>query len=500
MLVLNLDRKSSEPLFKQVFTQLKVLMDTAVLKPGFRMPSTRLLSEKLGVNRSTIYKAYQELWALGYTESRPGSYSYVRKRKPSVTRPKEVKKNTGDVFTTEAADKVYQFFRRTRGQILHGKKDGLINMSEFLPDPRLLPVEEFRKSLNTVLKEQGAKLLKYSKIGGYMPLRKYIANRMQQHGMQVSPGEILITGGTQTSIDLLTKLLAAPGSRVLTEMPTYHAIFPLLTFYNAEIAGIPMDENGMDIGVLETELKKERPAYIYTIPNFHNPTGITLSHSRREQMLTLCEKYRVPLLEDAFEEEMKYFGKVPQSVKSMDTGQLVVYLGTFSKVLFPGIRIGWIAASREFIKRLAALKKYSDLSTNLPIQAALADFCQSGYYDLHLKRIHRIYRKRLQTVQKAVKTHLDIKGVTVSEPGGGYLMWVRLENLTVPEDELYRRLRELGVAVSPGSLYYNDHRPHSCFRVSISTLNEEEIETGFARIGQVLKKIASDDRGPRHAG
>ena len=254
------------------------------------------------------------------------------------------------------------------------------------------------------MKEQGSNILKYPPARGYKPLLEFIANRMQIHGISVSPDELLITNGAQNAIDLVMKLLAKPGRPVLVESPTYHTVLPLLEYYNAVPTGIPMTENGPDLEVLKRKLETSRPSFFYTIPNFHNPTGITSSQTNREELLTLCEHHGVPLVEDAFEEEMKYFGKVPLSIKSMDTQQIVIYLGTFSKVLFPGIRVGWIAADRECIRRLIAIKKYSDLASNLLVQAALHEFCGTGYYELHLKRIHRIYRKRLQTTLKALRT------------------------------------------------------------------------------------------------
>lgn len=498
MIVLNLNRNEETPLFRQVFFQLKKLMDTGVLKPGFKMPPTRELAEKHELNRSTVYKAYEELWALGYIESRPGSYSYVRKKKKTggKIQHRQGSRIPWDEVSVEPVTRMYDAYQELEGMFAGMGRAEVVNMAGLSPDPRLLPAEDFRRSLNTVLKEQGSGILKYGHARGYQPLLEFIANRMQIHGISVSPDELLITNGAQNAIDLVMKLLAKPGRPVLVESPTYHTVLPLLEYYNAVPTGIPLTENGPDLEVVKQKLGASRPSFFYTIPNFHNPTGITSGQTNREELLTLCECHGVPLVEDAFEEEMKYFGKVPLSIKSMDTRHVVIYLGTFSKVLFPGIRVGWIAADRECIRRLTAIKKYSDLSSNLLVQAALHEFCGTGYYELHLKRIHRIYRKRLQVTLRALRTHLGFKGVSWIEPTGGFLVWLTLEDTGMAEGELNEVFLRHGVSVAPGSVFFVDReiQPHRYFRLSISSLNESEIEEGIKRLGRALSSIYNNGK------
>jgi len=154
-------------------------------------------------------------------------------------------------------------------------------------------------------------------------------------------------------------------------------------------------------------LRKEKPALVYTMPTFHNPTGVSTDQAHRERLLSICEGHRIPVLEDAFEEEMKYFGKTTLPIKSMDKHQIVIYCGTFSKVLFPGVRIGWIAAERECIERLVAIRCFSDLAPNMILQAAMDEFCRNGYYDRHINRMHRTYRRRMQAAVRALREHIS---------------------------------------------------------------------------------------------
>jgi len=195
------------------------------------------------------------------------------------------------------------------------------------------------------------------------------------------------------------------------------------------------------------------------------------------------------VVEDGFEEEMKYYGKVTLPIKSMDRNQIVIYLGTFSKVLFPGIRVGWIAAERECIQRLTALKRFSDLTSSPVLQATVHEFCRLGYYDLHLKRMHRVFRKRMHVALQAMREHLPRDKTEWLEPCGGYLIWVRLKELDKSEAEIEEIFYRNGVVVSPGRLYFQPEAARPFFRISISMLDEDEILEGMERLGNAIRQI-----------
>ena len=212
----------------------------------------------------------------------------------------------------------------------------------------------------------------------------------------------------------------------------------------------------MDLDILEQQLKESRPRLIYSIPTFHNPTGISSSQAHRERLLKLCETYSVPLVEDGFEEEMKYFGKAVLPIKSMDKQQVVIYLGTFSKVLFPGIRVGWIVAPKNLIPRLGRIKQVSEICGSPLTQAAVYQFCKQGFYELHKKRLHRVYRKRMQIALQACREFLPTDIIQFTKPDGGYLIWLTLLNSGIEEEKLIQQLLDDGVAVSPGSKFFPD--------------------------------------------
>lgn len=498
MFLPKINYRESVPVYRQIAQQIKESIENDLIKPGSVLPPTRVLAEKLGLNRSTVFNAYQELWSLGYIESRQGSYSKVRQRFKIATDRNKL--STGiidwDKTSSEAGKITYKsfpFYKSEKPAALKSKD--AVDFSRFTLDRRLYPVKSFRRSINNVLTDSNSKILNYIEFEGYYPLREFIAERLRLHNINTSPEEIAITNGSQNGIELVTKLLTNRNDNVIVEAPTYSMILPLFKSYGLNIIEIPMKNDGMDNDTLEKVLKQKKISLIYTMPNFHNPTGITTSQSHRERLLSLSEKYRVPILEDGFEEEMKYYGKIVLPIKSMDKKHTVIYAGTFSKVLFPGIRLGWIAAERKCIERIIALKRFGDLCSNSIIQAAMNDFCRKGLYDLHIKKMQRIYSNRMNAAIKCIKKYVPRDEVERTEPNGGYIIWFRIKQAK----DRYENYREIftkhKVVVSNGNIYFIKKPGYLCFRLCISTLNEDEIERGIHNLGKALQEILELKKG-----
>jgi GntR family transcriptional regulator/MocR family aminotransferase len=490
MILLNIDRQSEIPLFKQIVNKVIDIVENQTVKPGNRLPTTRALSESLGVNRSTVYTAYQYLNSLGYIESKPGSYTVVRKRFKTINNNTSYQSPSVDweSMANSQSKEILDYFKLAGKYAILPRTKDIINFTSLGVDNRLFPTEDFRRSMNNVLYYHGRELLGYGDVYGFLPLREYIANRLQTHGISAFSDNILITNGCQQAIELILKLFASPNKKVVIEAPTYFDILPLLKYYRADVIEIPMLNNGMDLNYLEKVLEKEKVGLIYTIPNFHNPTGITSSQEHRENLLTIAEKCHVPIIEDGFEEEMKYFGKVVLPIKSMDKAQIVIYLGTFSKALFPGLRIGWIVADANLIQRLVTIKKYSDLGVSPLTQASINAFCQNGFYDLHIRRIQREYRKRMAVAFKIMKEEFP-SNVNYTKPDGGYTIWISLPDYFGSEEAIYNTAISHGIMISPGNLFFYSPSKSVHFRISIAALNEKEIIEGIKRLGDVLKKL-----------
>ncbi|MGV8125420.1 MAG: PLP-dependent aminotransferase family protein [Candidatus Xenobiia bacterium LiM19] len=488
-MLLKIDRTASRPLFRQIIDEIRAYIDQGLIEVGKPLPPTRVLADSLAVNRSTVMQAYEELQALGYIESRPGSYHTVRERCREVAyNPERKSIISWDEYTNDSVRKLYSTFRALSPESLPAaaSESSMVNLALLLPDPRLYPVQHFRSCINSVLQDSSSESLRYADIMGYKPLREIIAKRIRLHGISVSGDEILITNGSQQALDLIVRLLGGTGRRILIESPTYALAHPLLRLNSANIGCIPMRESGMDLDVLERELSSGDVGFVYTIPNFHNPTGITTSHQHREKLLSLCIKHRVPIVEDGFEEDMKYFGKVPMTIKSIDEHNIVIYIGTFSKTLFPGLRLGWMTADRELIQRALMLKRFTDLSSGNLTQQAICRFCEMGYYEMHLNRLHRIYRKRMQVALAALREYMP-STVKWNNPMGGYVIWIEMpEKLTA--DELNRLLHPHGVHVCHGGVFFLEAGPSEFIRLSISKLDDREISEGMKRLGRALHR------------
>ncbi len=490
MLLMTLDAQGGRPVYRQIYERVARLIEDGTLGPGARLPASRRLAASLGVNRSTVVRAYQELWALGYLEARPGSYSTVRTRSKALKGGGNAGKALIDwgrasaPVARQAHHELSRFRRESAGRATHA-----VDFSNLAADRTLCPVEEFRRCMRHVLLTEGKSALDYGDPAGYRPLRETIATRLRVHGVTATADEILITNGSQHAIDLVLRLLARPGASIVAEAPTYALAVPLFRLHGLEAREIPVLADGMDLDRLERALARRRPALVFTMPNFQNPTGITTSQAHRERLLALCEAGRVPLLEDGFEEEMKYFGKSVLPLKSMDSGGVVIYTGTFSKVVFPGLRIGWIAADAECIERLLAISRFTTLSANHLAQAAVHRFCETGGYEDHLRRIHRAYRKRMATLLAALKRHLPEHGVSWTQPLGGYTLWLSVKGTDLDEADLDERLCEAGAVLSRGSLFFATPPRGIHFRISVANLTEAEIEEGCSRVGRVLGQV-----------
>ncbi len=493
MLLLALDRGSRVPLQRQIVERIREKIEARTLAAGERLPSTRRLAAALGVHRSTVALAYQQLWSLGFVDLRPGSRPRVRKR-TAVVAPSQRARKGVIAWKAIAAPGGEEVLRLSRSYPRRAKTVGdpsVIDFSTIDMDRRLFPLERFRSCLNRTLARRGRELLGYGDPAGYRPLREYVAQRLARHGVSVTAEEILLTNGSQQAIDLLFRLVASPGKAVAFESPTYNLMLPLLRLYGLKPIEIPLRLTGMDLDVLEREVDRQRPALIYTMPTLQNPTGVCTTQAHRERLLSLCEEERIPLVEDGFEEEMQYSGRIVLPLKSMDRQQLVVYCGTFSKVLFPGVRIGWVAAARECIERLEAIRRFEEVAPGMILQAAMHEFCRDGSYDRHVSKMHRVFRKRMQTAVRELREQLQPEWARWVEPSGGYLLWLELSPALARNRALPDLLAAHGVRTAPGRLFFFSPRSKRYLRLSISTLGEEEIAEGVTRLCRALREASS---------
>jgi GntR family transcriptional regulator/MocR family aminotransferase len=363
-----------------------------------------------------------------------------------------------------------------------------ISFASGISDARQFPVEEFRKVLQSVMRRDQIDALEYGERRGYAPLREGIARILASQGLQTHPENVLITAGSQQAIFLASQVLLKPNDIVLIEDPTYSAALDLFRTLGFQIVGIPVDSQGMQVEKLETLLQQYHPKLIYTIPNFHNPTGTCLSSARRRELILLAGKYNIPILEDDFVGDLRYEGHTQPSLKSLDPGGQVIYVSTFSKMLMPGLRVGFIVADGPVYESLLNFKRLSDLATSTLIQRALDAYMTVGRYQTYLHRSCQIFRARRDAMLEAIKRHLP-SSVSFEIPKGGLFIWLQLPR-SISANELLPIASKEGVAFASGSSFFIDGVSGADWiRLNFASQPVEDIEEGIKRLGIALRRM-----------
>jgi DNA-binding transcriptional MocR family regulator len=347
-----------------------------------------------------------------------------------------------------------------------------------------------------VLRREGKTLLQYGPAAGHPPLRAYIAERLRDRDVEASAENVLIVNGSQQGLDLICRSLLDPDDRVAIESPTYTIVLPLLAQYHARVEPIPMTDRGMDLDALEAVLDRSRPKLVFTMPTFHNPTGITMDLDSRKRLLDLASRFETPVVEDDFDSELRFGGDPLPPLKALDERGSVLHIGTFSKGLFPGLRLGYVVAHSSVVATLGRAKLIADYHSSLLLQAAVLEFCREGLYDRHLKRLAAIYRDKSQTLTRALAGHLPAS-VSWTRPEGGYAFWVTLPE-TVSAEALLEESARAGVLFTPGSNFFPGGDGDRFLRLSISRVPNDRIDEGIERLGSILARYETEsNENPR---
>jgi 2-aminoadipate transaminase len=374
------------------------------------------------------------------------------------------------------------------------EKPDLISFAGGLPAPDVFPVDEFRAACERVLIHSGPQALQYGATEGYAPLREMIARHTARYGIEVTPENILITSGSQQALDLLGRIFINRGDRVIVESPTYLGAIQAWNAYGAEYVSVPIDENGMITDALEEALRSG-PKFIYVLPNFQNPTGVTLSFERRQQLIEMADHYGVPIIEDDPYGQLRYEGEHLPSVVVMD-GQYrencrscyrgnVIYLSTFSKTLAPGLRLAWVIAPPEVIRKLVQAKQGADLHTATFNQLVAHEVSKGGFLDRHIKVIRKVYGERRNVMLGAMDRSFPPE-VKWTQPEGGLFLWGTLPEHLNSADVLQTAI-EQKVAFVPGGPFYATGGGHNTMRLNFSNATNEKIEEGIQRLGKVIQ-------------
>ncbi len=375
------------------------------------------------------------------------------------------------------------------------QKPEVISFAGGLPAPEVFPVKEFQEAVNRMLMEHSEKALQYGTTEGYLPLREMIAERSVRYGLKVGAANISITSGSQQALDLIGRLFINRGDRIIVENPTYLGAIQAWNAYGADYISVPMDDDGMITSELEKALRKGAK-FIYVLPNFQNPSGVTLSLKRRQELVELADRYGVPIIEDDPYGQIRFEGDHIPPVAVVDSefrGQNgsvydgnVIYMSTFSKLLAPGIRVAWVIAAESVIRRLVQAKQGADLHTSSFNQIAVYEVSQNNFLDEHVKVIRATYKERRDTMLEAMDEFFPSE-VKWTHPAGGMFLFV-----TLPEGmdamEMFEKAVEKNVAYVPGSVFHPTGGGENTMRINFSFSTPDTIREGIARLGLLFKE------------
>lgn len=535
MLQVIVDRESPTPIYVQIARQIRQSILEGELPPGERLPPERRLAALLGVNRTTVVNAYRELAADGLVSGQVGRGTIVTHRARTETRqhrPDSVNRQSREPdWVAELETGVYPSHRtgqavseRSRSApipwtqlftpatevmndpLLHdamtvSARPDVIRLATGIPSPRLYPIDEIRELLDEALHTAGQTLLQHTPTEGYGPLRDALASWMEESNesagtaVQVGHENVVVVAGSQQGLYLLARTLIEPGDVVAVESPTYLGAAQVFRAAGARLMPIPVDDDGMNVDLLQEILPRRRPKLIYTLPTFQNPSGTVMTMGRRLRLLDLAARYQIPVVEDDPYGALRYEGRHLPSLYAIDRAagrSNVIYLSTMSKMLFPGFRIGWVAAPKVVAERVTLMKQVVDLDTNALAQWAVWAFFERDLLRQHLVTLNQAYPAQRDRMLRAIDRYGDGL-LTAGRPDGGIYLWCKLEDGLRVRDLLPEAARE-GVIFAPGESFHvdaNSGRGRSHIRLNFTLPDDHEIDEGIRRLATAIHRLAA---------
>jgi GntR family transcriptional regulator/MocR family aminotransferase len=480
--------RDGRPVYRQIAESILREIESGRLEGGSRLPPIRGLARALRVNRDTVALAYEALAADGLVESAVGRGTFVRAPDRATSPAAETYQPEFSPLTEKLRD-----FERARPRF--GSAADAVPMHTLVPDPSLYPADAFRKVLGRTLQRGGAELLLYGAPQGYRRLREVLAERLRGVSIAVDSDGVVLCHGASQGIHLATRLFAEAGDAVALEEPTYNNVLAVMHGLGLRTAPVPMREDGLDLAVLERTLERADVKLLYTIPTFHNPMGITTPIAHRRKLLEIAARAGKPVVEDAYEMDLRLSGRSVPSLAALDDAGLVVHLFSFSKSLFPGARVGAISARGRVVDALLALKQATDLSDSMLLQAALAEFVADGSYDRHLRKLRRVLRVRRDALLDALEREMP-EDVRWTLPEGGYQVWVELPQ-GLDTGELLTDAVAAGLLFAPGFQFNHDGRGSSCLRLTFAIADVEPLRRGVKILAGIVRDRLTS--GPRRA-
>jgi len=474
----SLKHDSEVPLYRQLYEQIALRIRSGELARGEKLPATRELAGLLGLNRTTVSAAYDALETDGLIAGQVGRGSFVTgiAQPPAPGIDWNVVLDRAELSPAGPAA---------------GAASEVASFVMSRPSRELFPLDDFRASCQTVLSRPDlGSILQLGSPSGYEPLRRHLMDEARRQSLAQPGDDLLVTNGCQQALDLIGRVLVRPGDPVAVEDPIYPGLKTLLAGMGAQLLGIPVGNDGLDTAHLERVLERERPRFLVVTSNFQNPTGATLSLAARRALLDAARSAGVPVVENDAYGDLRYQGEPLASLKNLDEHGGTILLRSFSKVSFPGLRVGWVIGPKPLVDRLRQAKASADLHTDQLSQAVLLDFAQSGRLEAHRTRIVEAGAERLAATLDSCRRYFPA-GTRCTQPQGGMNLWVRLP-APLDAGELLPRAQKQGVAYLPGRYFAVSRLEPGALRLSFAGLEPEQIRRGLAILGKIVtEELAS---------
>lgn len=482
---LQFDETLETPIYRQICDQIRVSIVNGVLEAGERLPATRTLADQLGLNRQTISTAYELLEQEGFIKGQVGRGSFVTipdRAGAAASRHIEwesILQNEPNLAVPPSAAGAAISFTASR------------------PSELLFPLDEFRATCQEVIAEPAAAaILQLGTPAGYRPLRRYLLDNATREGLGRSTDDIIITNGVQQALDLIQRVLCGgAGGPVVIEDPVYPGLKNIFATAGTRVIGVPVTSDGIDLDALARVILRERPRLLVLTPNFQNPTGATMPLEARRQLIRMVREAQVVLVENDIYGALRYRGDALPTLKELDDSGDVILLRSFSKLAFPGLRVGWVIAPKPLTARLAEAKQCCDLHTDQLSQAVLVRFAESGRLAEHRSHVLRTGLERLECALETCRRVMP-EGTVYTKPDGGMNLWIRLPE-QLDSGELLGAAQREGVAYLPGKYFAVQRDQSSCLRISFAGLEPETIRRGLEVLGTLFRSETSRVRAAR---
>jgi len=506
MLPLHLQSESHVPLYIQLRDQLRALVHAGDLRHGDRIPASRELATMLGVHRTTVANAYAELESEGLIQGHVGRGTFIRGNgnglKITPPAPAVLNGNHGIrwelLFADERSDEVLS-------RLTAAAPEDALSFVMARPAEEFFPVDELVNCVNSVLRREAGEVLTLGPSDGYAPLKEALLELLRRENIPAKDENLLITGGCQQSLDLISKAFVRPGDSVILENPTYPGAVTIFNSARARCLAVPVRTHaepgsalGVDVEALEATLAANRVKLIVLTPDFQNPTGTSMPLASRRKVLELAARHQVPIVEDHIYARLHVHDERIPSLKQLDRSNLVIHIDSFAKVAFPGLRVGWIVAPAAAIERLRVVKQATDLHTDQLAQSLLAEFLRRGLFHKHVAKMRKVYASRLFALDEALRKYMPAD-TRWTRPEGGMCFWLELPP-GFEASELLIHVKERGVLFAPGRYFYVQGPLPNTLRLGFAGLNEKQIARGVQTLAELLKiEMRKRERGVRRA-